>query len=139
MKVKVPLTADADGFLTQDCPHCQRRFKAAFGKGGGMVLRHCPYCGAEGHNSCYTLEQIRYMESVAANQPVAMPVESTAAMPVHTFKCHRKRIKYDPAAGVKPGKLRCIVCGKRSPGGGGPPPGKKATARKKPSTGKARS
>jgi len=109
-----PLTADPDGFLTQECPYCSRRFKAAFGKGSRKHLRYCPYCGIEGQNCWYTLKQIRYLEKVARGKPGRMPREESSPEAMHKFACHGHRIKHDGSAS----HLRCPACGKRSRVGG---------------------
>jgi hypothetical protein len=110
MRVKAPLDADDDGFLTQECPYCNRRFKAAFTKGSRNHLRYCPYCGTQGQNCWYTVEQIEYLHGVAAGDPQSPPAEDPTPLPVHKFACHRESIKYVGAAR----KLYCIVCGEAS-------------------------
>jgi hypothetical protein len=126
MKVKVPLKTDADGFLTQECPHCNQVFKAEFAD-SGQHLRHCPYCGTQGQHCWYTVPQIKYMESVAAGTPGKKPREGKANMPIHKFACHGARIKYDGAAE----NLYCIVCGEQTPVTR-KAVARKATPRKKP-------
>jgi hypothetical protein len=111
MKVKCPITPDADGFLSQECPFCNRVYKGSFRKGSRRLFRYCPYCGIEGQNAWYTVDQFRYLESVAAGHPGKMPVETSESMARHRFTCHKDIIIKYRRSGKS---LYCPVCGCRS-------------------------
>jgi hypothetical protein len=66
MSRSVPLSfpLDAEGFLSQECPTCERRFKVKFSQEpDGKFLSHCPYCGHEGQKCWWTSEQVTYIQS----------------------------------------------------------------------------
>lgn len=65
--MEVTLPTDADGYLSQECPSCEQRFKVIFGEGSEEPISYCPYCGYYGHNCWYTKAQVDYLQSVAAN------------------------------------------------------------------------
>ncbi len=64
--MQVSLATDQDGFLSQECPDCERRFKVLLGQGSDQPIRHCPYCGHEGENCWWTPEQAEYLGAVAS-------------------------------------------------------------------------
>jgi hypothetical protein len=109
MIVDVKLDPDEDGFVSQECPYCNEKFKTGFGKGSRKPHRYCPYCGAHAPN-CWTSEQIKYLDSVAQGKPLPMPPEVPDAMVIHKFRCHRDQIKHDGSNK----KLYCVVCGRKS-------------------------
>jgi|SRR6516162_250117 ribosomal protein S27E len=102
MKVECSLRADADGFISQHCPHCDKRFKAVFGNGSDKPLSYCPYCGSKGEN-WWTPEQMQYLDLVARG----MPDESNAPMVIKNFDCHGEQIKHDGSTN----ELHCPICG----------------------------
>src|ERR1700694_4529385 len=113
MKVKYPLKADADGFLSQECPYCNKVFKAAFGKGSRKPLSYCPYCGAQGQNCWFTTTQMDYLRRAALKHPSTPrkpPAESDGPSETFRFPCHRDVIKHEGSDT----KLSCIVCGERA-------------------------
>ena len=66
--LEISLSTDSDGFLSQECPSCEQRFKAVFSEGdGGEPISFCPYCGYRGRNCWFTQAQADYMQSVAAD------------------------------------------------------------------------
>ncbi len=65
MEIRFP--TDADGFLSQECPSCEQRFKVIFGEGSEESISYCPYCGHNGENCWFTQAQSDYMQLVAAN------------------------------------------------------------------------
>lgn len=65
MQVNFP--TDTDGFLSQECPSCEQRFKVRFGEGSEEPISFCPYCGHNGRDCWYTKEQVAYIEAVDAN------------------------------------------------------------------------
>jgi hypothetical protein len=69
--LQVSFPTDADGFLSQECPSCEQRFKVLFGQGSDAPISYCPYCGYNGQQCWHTQEQVDYMKSVAANVLIA--------------------------------------------------------------------
>ena len=63
----INLPTDADGFLSQECPSCERRFKVVFGEGSEEPISYCPYCGHNGEDCWHTQEQADYIQAVAAD------------------------------------------------------------------------
>jgi hypothetical protein len=112
MIITVPLTPDADGFITQECKNCEKQFKVAFGVHSKDAIAHCPYCNHEGQ--FWTADQIKYLNDMAAGvtPPPDMPEEKKWPTQPYQFKCkngHKDRIKH------KDNKwkydLHCIICG----------------------------
>lgn len=73
--MEVSFPTDSDGFLSQECPSCARRFKVKFGEGSGEPISHCPYCGHGGRQCWYTPEQVEYMKAVATSAIVGPELE----------------------------------------------------------------
>lgn len=69
--MKVSFPTDADGFLSQECPSCQQRFKVIFGQGSQEPISHCPYCGYKGQQCWLTQEQSDHVKAVATNAVLA--------------------------------------------------------------------
>ena len=65
--MEVSFPTDADGFLSQECPSCELRFKVMFGEGSAEPISYCPYCGYNGQNCWHTQAQVDYMQAIAAN------------------------------------------------------------------------
>src|SRR5688572_14873062 len=61
MEKTVRLPTDKDGFVTQECPSCERQFKIKFGSGAPGPLAHCPYCAYQGRDCWWTTEQARFL------------------------------------------------------------------------------
>jgi len=69
--LQVSFPTDSDGFLSQECPSCEQRFKVLFGHGSEEPISYCPYCGYNGRQCWYTQEQVAYIQAVAANMVLA--------------------------------------------------------------------
>ena len=69
--MKVSLPTDSDGFLSQECPFCEQRFKVLFGQGSQEPVSHCPYCGHNGQQGWLTKAQQDYVTAVATDVVVA--------------------------------------------------------------------
>lgn len=69
--MQVSFPTDSDGFLSQECPSCEQRFKVLFGHGSEEPISYCPYCGYNGRQCWYTQEQVAYIQAVAANMVLA--------------------------------------------------------------------
>lgn len=78
MEMKVSLETDADGFLSQECPACRKRFKAVFEEDSDKAIGHCPYCGHVGDDCWWTLEQAAYFESVVSEEVVGPMLDDFA-------------------------------------------------------------
>lgn len=107
MNVKCSLKPDADGFLSQECPHCNKRFKVRFGKGSKKPLSYCPYCGTNGHHGWWTAVQMQHMDLVASKKRGTTPVEGDGPNEFARSKCCGEQFKY---AGSTE-KLYCPICG----------------------------
>lgn len=125
----VSFSTDIEGFLTQECPHCYRKFKVKFEQGGGK-MGFCPYCSKQA-NDWWTREQQEYLNAEIQNKAInpllkglnseffkVKPKNKLAIPPIEKeglkkfeFSCCREMIKilenWD-----KP--LTCIICGKTS-------------------------
>ena len=73
--MNVHFETDADGFLSQECPSCRRRFKVLFGEGGDGTLSFCPYCRHTGEDNWLTPEQLNYVQTVATEAVVRPQLE----------------------------------------------------------------
>lgn len=70
--VAVSLPTDGDGFVSQECPACCKRFKVVFGEGSQRPIGHCPYCGHAGEGCWWTQDQADFLAAVAG-QKIAGP------------------------------------------------------------------
>src|SRR5262245_48215247 len=76
--VSLTLSTDEDGFVSQECPSCERRFKVVFGAGSEKPISFCPYCSHEGTGCWWTSEQAEYISAVAAAEIIGPELESMA-------------------------------------------------------------
>lgn len=65
--MEIQLPTDSDGYLSQECPSCDQRFKVRFGEGSEEPISFCPYCGHHGHDCWYTQDQVQYIQTVATD------------------------------------------------------------------------
>jgi len=77
-KFKVPLKTDSHGFISQECPNCEKRFKVKYGEGSDKPISFCPYCGHKGNNCWWTKEQADYLGSVVIKEAVEPKFEKMA-------------------------------------------------------------
>jgi len=145
MEMKVSLETDADGFLSQECPACLKRFKAVFEEGSDKTIGHCPYCGHVGNDCWWTEEQIAYFQGVVTDEMVA-PMLGDFARDINQMSRPgdlvqmKAEVSHDPsaAAPVEPDgdlqvatfaccgerikhdgsadRLRCVICGQLNAG-----------------------
>lgn len=143
MQISIP--TDADGFLSQECPACSRRFRVRFGEGSVQPIAYCPYCGHQGMNCWWTEEQAEYMAAVASGEVVAPELRKMARRFNQQaggglFKMKMTvKTSPPPSAPVEPvevlpvaqfaccnerikhdgreSTLHCVICGERSPVG----------------------
>ena len=134
--VSVSFPTDSGGFISQQCPTCERRFKIRVDDNGHEVS-HCPYCGSGTENGWLTEEQQAYAMGVVAEQAIdpimeefsrslnrpgglikvsgsydksprpPVPVESEEPMPVFTPSCCKEPVKHDGESSA----LFCVICG----------------------------
>lgn len=76
--VSVSLQTDDDGFLSQECPSCKRRFKAKFSEGSDQPISFCPYCGHNDTGCWWTPEQAEYLSAIAAEEIVGPELKKMA-------------------------------------------------------------
>ena len=65
--LQINFPTDADGYLSQECPSCEQRFKVLFGEGSEEPISFCPYCGHKGRDCWYTKDQVEYINAVATD------------------------------------------------------------------------
>jgi ribosomal protein S27E len=66
----IKFSTDSEGFLTQECPKCERRFKVMVGDRSVNALWYCPYCGHDRNDHWWTKEQAEYIANVVAQKVV---------------------------------------------------------------------
>jgi len=77
-KVTVRLLTDDDGFVSQECPACERRFKARLGEGSDRPIAFCPYCGHNGEGCWWTKEQAEYLAAAVGGKVLGPELEEMA-------------------------------------------------------------
>src|SRR4051812_31087790 len=65
--MKVKLNTDNEGFVSQECPACKRRFKALLGQGSSEPIAFCPFCKYHETGCWWTPEQADYLALTVAN------------------------------------------------------------------------
>jgi len=76
--VTVSFNTDSDGFLSQECPSCERRFKAKLGEGSDQPISFCPYCGHSGRDCWWTPEQVEYLSTKVSNEVIGPQLDAMA-------------------------------------------------------------
>ena len=76
--LSVCLYTDNDGFLSQECPGCERRFKVNFSEGSDKPISFCPFCGHNDTGCWWTPEQAEYFSTKAAEEVVGPELEKMA-------------------------------------------------------------
>ncbi|MEX1041167.1 MAG: hypothetical protein WDZ51_11075 [Pirellulaceae bacterium] len=61
--MSIEFITDVDGFISQECPACNGRFKIIIGEGSPEPISFCPYCGHEGRECWWTPEQVEYINA----------------------------------------------------------------------------
>lgn len=67
MQMNVTFKTDGDGFISQQCPSCGRRFKVLYGQGSSEPVSWCPYCRHRDTN-WMTPEQREFIAGQAKDQ-----------------------------------------------------------------------
>lgn len=62
MKKSIKFNLDSEGFISRECPSCERQFKIKYGEGADGPLNYCPYCEHEGLDCWWTQAQVEYLE-----------------------------------------------------------------------------
>jgi transcription elongation factor Elf1 len=101
-KATVQVPTDRDGFTSQECPVCRKRFKVVFTQGGGHPLAHCPYCGHSGEDCWWTEEQVQYFRAVAGKKFVT-PMLQDSARNIERMNSPGSFLRF--SAKVKPGPV----------------------------------
>lgn len=65
--MQISFPTDTDGYLSQECPSCEQRFKVLFGEGSEEPISFCPYCGNKGRDCWYTKDQVECINAVATD------------------------------------------------------------------------
>ena len=131
--MKISLSTDLDGFLSQECPSCKQIFKVVLDEDSEAAITFCPYCGYEGQDCWWTQEQADYMATVAFNAFIkpelnklskastgllnidvkhdfpsdeSSPIDVERDFEVYHFPCHGETVK-----AYRHEKLFCIICG----------------------------
>ncbi|MEZ6098130.1 MAG: toll/interleukin-1 receptor domain-containing protein [Pirellulaceae bacterium] len=69
--MEISFPTDQDGFLSNECPSCERRFKSTPGEGSDQPIACCPYCGHCGEDCWLTAEQVDHIKAVAHSVIIA--------------------------------------------------------------------
>jgi transcription elongation factor Elf1 len=69
-RIQVSFSTDGDGFISQQCPSCERRFKVRVDESSDQSVNFCPYCGSQSDNGWLTEEQQAYAMGVVSEQVV---------------------------------------------------------------------
>lgn len=77
-QISVSLPTDSDGFLSQECPVCKRRFKVKFGEGSEKPVAYCPHCGHGGERCWWTTQQAQYFAGTAGREVVGPMLDDMA-------------------------------------------------------------
>ena len=73
--VRISFNTDEEGFLSQECPGCERRFKAKLGEGSDEPISFCPYCDYTGRDCWWTQKQAEYLSAKAAEEVLGPELE----------------------------------------------------------------
>lgn len=69
--MEISFPTDTDGFLSQECPSCNQRFKVIFGQGSEEPISFCPYCGYNGQDCWFTQDQVDHIQAMAVDTVLA--------------------------------------------------------------------
>jgi hypothetical protein len=69
-RIEVSFPSDSDGFISQQCPSCTRRFKVRVDDESDHSMNFCPYCGGESEDGWLTEEQEAYAMGLVTEQVV---------------------------------------------------------------------
>lgn len=66
MNFEIKINKNSEGFITQECPSCRRRFKTQPGMGSDAAISFCPYCDHTGTKCWWTKEQADYISEASS-------------------------------------------------------------------------
>lgn len=69
-RIEVSFPSDSDGFISQQCPSCTKRFKVCVDDESDHSVNFCPYCGGQSENGWLTEGQEAYAMGVVTEQVV---------------------------------------------------------------------
>ena len=69
--MEISFPTDTDGFLLQECPSCDQRFKVIFGQGSEEPISFCPYCSYNGQGCWFTQDQANHIQAMAVDTVLA--------------------------------------------------------------------
>lgn len=69
-RIQVSFSTDDEGFISQQCPSCSRRFKIRVDDESNQTVNHCPYCGSPSEDGWLTEEQRAYAMGVVTQQAI---------------------------------------------------------------------
>jgi hypothetical protein len=69
-RIEVSFPSDGDGFVSQQCPSCTKRFKVRVDDESDHSANFCPYCGVRSEDGWLTEEQEAYAMGVVSEQVV---------------------------------------------------------------------
>ncbi len=73
--MQVSFKTDSKGFISQECPACEHRFKMRPGQGSPRPVAHCPFCKHSGEDCWLTTEQAEYLKAFAAREILGPALE----------------------------------------------------------------
>ena len=77
--MEISLPTDSEGYLTQECKKCYRKFKVKYTHDSSTTskkeLTYCPYCGEIGKNGFFTRQQTEFIENSAMSKVVGPMME----------------------------------------------------------------
>ena len=83
--MEISFTPDSDGYMSQECPECEKRFKVKFTQDeDGQPIRFCLYCGHSGEDCWWTQEQIDYITANLAHEEVIPELQKMAQRLEHS-------------------------------------------------------
>ena len=77
-KMTVNFNLDSEGFISQECPNCKKRFKVKYGHGSDQPISFCPYCCHEECNCWWTTEQAEYLGNSVFQEKMEPELEKMA-------------------------------------------------------------
>jgi len=102
--MEISFNTDSDGFLSQECPACKRRFKVQFTQdASGKSLTFCPYCGHSGEDCWWTQEQADYV--AASLQKEVVPEIKKMARNLERMNRPGGAVQFKANRSLRPGAL----------------------------------
>ena len=76
--IKVGFNTDEDGYISQECPACKKRFKVNFSSGSDEPISYCPYCGHKERDCWWTQKQVDYLSGVVGKELIGPELDKMA-------------------------------------------------------------